>query len=134
MQQQNMPTKQLPVRLMPRGHKQVSACSLEVMPGGRGRGMRLGGGEGWDSLKGFLFSSQPPTQFQYGRRHTSIRSEEMLTWQSTGFCWEEAAPGQQEEDWCFQQRILMESGEFGEVERVLKIYTMKIMQFLHLFQ
>ena len=52
--------------------------------------------------------------------HTHTISHTALTWKSTGFGSEEAAPGQQEEDGCFQQWVLMEPSEFGEVERELK--------------
>lgn len=64
--------------------------------------------------------------------HSWHISHTALTWKSDGFSREEAAPGQQEEDRCFQQWILTQPGEFGEVERGLKIYKKIIIQNLTL--
>lgn len=79
------------------------------------------GGKGSSSLTRFVFC----LTFLPHRNKTCPHADKWLTrviqtWKSAGFSWEEAAPRQQEEDGCFQQRALVQLSEFGEVKGRVK--------------
>lgn len=78
--------------------------------------------KGSGSITRFVFclTSLPYRTQTWPHIHRWNISRTALTWKSTGFSWEEAAPWQQEEDRCFQQWGLTQLSEFGKVEQRVK--------------